>query len=146
MLPIKYLLALADAYIPTNADVVNDFYLSPLGAPIHILAKFPTTRLHVGSVDPLVDDARRFAAVLKYANSKIDVQCLEWDGLSHAYLQCPSFLLRQARYSVELSVQWLSQMLGVEVMDKQSLKFDINERNADLHDATDDVAFLRSRI
>ena len=142
----RYLLLLGEAYLPTHSDPINDMYLSPVKAPLHVLAKFPPTRIHVGSVDPLVDDARRFAALLKYARSGCDVQCLEWDGLSHAYLQCPSFLLRQARYSVELSVQWLSQMLGVEVHDKQSLKYDYAEREKDLHDATDDFAFLRSRI
>merc|ERR1719203_605690 len=125
---------------------MNDMFLSPVKAPMHVLAQFPPTKMHVGAVDPLVDDARRFSALLKYANSKIDVACLEWDGMSHAYLQCPSFLLPQARYSVELSVQWLSQMLGVDVVGGESLKYDYAEREKDLHDATDDYAFLRSRI
>merc|ERR1712129_685814 len=96
--------------------------------------------------DPLVDDSRRFAALLKRANAQCDVKLLEWDGMSHAYLQCPSFLLPQARYSVELSVQWLSQMLGVNVVGGESLKYDYAEREKDLHDATDDYASLRSRI
>ena len=146
VLPIKYLLLLGEAYIPTNGDPVNDMYLSPIKAPNHVLSKFPKTRIHVGAVDPLVDDSRRFVSLLKYANSRSDVKLLEWDGVSHAYLQCPSFLLRQARFSIELSVHWLSDMLGVEVVDRESFKYDYGEREQGLNDKTDDFAFLRSRM
>ena len=132
--------------MPTNADPINDMYLSPIKAPLDILSKFPTTRIHCGAVDPLVDDSRRFASLLKYANKSIDIKLLEWDGVSHAYIQCPTYLLKQARYSCELAVQWLSQMLGVKVVNPESIKYDYNERIEGLRDATDDFAFLRSRM
>ena len=146
VLPIKYLLVLGEAYIPTNGDPINDMYLSPIRAPLNVLSKFPTTRIHVGSVDPLVDDSRRFTSLLKYANQKIDVKLLEWDGVSHAYIQCPPPLLPQARFSCELAVQWLSKMLNVKVVNPESFKYDYDKREQDLYDATDDFAFLRSRM
>ena len=128
VLPIRYLLILGEAYVPTNADPINDMYLSPIKAPLNVLSKFPTTRIHVGAVDPLVDDSRRFASLLKFANEAIDVKLLEWDGVSHAYIQCPTFLLPQARFSCEIAVQWLSQMLNVKVVNPESFKYDYDAR------------------
>eukprot|EP01083_Nonionella_stella_P168873 571420_1 len=146
VLPLTYLLMLGQCYLPNNADPLNDMYISPIRAPLHVLKKFPMTRIHAGSVDPLVDDSRRFAKLLRYANSKCDVKLIEWDGVSHAYMQSPSFLLRQARFSVELAVHWLSNMLNVPIVDRESFEYDYDQREQDLHDATDDFAFLRSRI
>ena len=126
VLPIKYLLVLGEALLPTHADPVNDMFLSPLRAPIDVLKKFPIVRLHVGTEDPLVDDSRRFAQRLKLANPDIDVKLLEWEGLSHAYLQSPTFLLPQARYSCELSIYWLAGIMNVPIVGKESFKYDLN--------------------
>ena len=130
VLPIKYMLILGDAYLPTHSDPINDMFISPIAATNDILSQFPCTRIHVGSVDPLVDDSRRFVKKLKYANSNIDVILYEWAGLSHAYIQSPSFLLSQSRHSCEMATAWIAGMLNIDVKNRDTFEYDVdNETN-----------------
>ncbi|KAI0236157.1 hypothetical protein L0F63_004247 [Massospora cicadina] len=48
-------------------DFHNDYYLSPIVGPEHLLAQFPKTYLICGEVDPMVDDTLLFAGRIRQA-------------------------------------------------------------------------------
>lgn len=115
VLPLSYTLLLADAYLPPWADPRNDPLVSPLNAPRCLLAAFPPCRIHVGDADPLADDSRRFARVLRRYQTTPDVELVEFEGLSHAYIQAPPAMLPAARFCCELAVKWMAQLLDCEI-------------------------------
>ena len=123
VLPMSYLITLANAYLPPTADPSNDPFLSPVRASRYLLSRYPATRIHVGSVDPMVDDSRRFVQRLRRYNAAADVELVEWKGLSHAYAQTPTFFLQESRYSCELSIKWFSQLLGCPIQNERSLRY-----------------------
>ncbi|KAJ2794243.1 hypothetical protein H4R20_006291, partial [Coemansia guatemalensis] len=51
-------------------DFRTDYYLSPLVAPEHLLARFPPVYFMCGEKDPLVDDTVLFAARIRAAKKK----------------------------------------------------------------------------
>ncbi|KXN70282.1 hypothetical protein CONCODRAFT_170906 [Conidiobolus coronatus NRRL 28638] len=56
---------------PNNdSDFINDYFISPLKAPDHLLAQFPKTYFVCGDRDPLVDDTILMAAKIKKAKQK----------------------------------------------------------------------------
>ncbi|KAH9252713.1 hypothetical protein BSLG_008750 [Batrachochytrium salamandrivorans] len=61
---------------PVIADLVHDYYLSPLIAPEELLARFPKTFFIVGEKDPFADDTVLFAARLREAKAKAKT---EWE-------------------------------------------------------------------
>lgn len=74
------------------------------------------TYIHVGSVDPLVDDSLRFAERLLFANPSNTVKVHILPKVSHAYMQVVS-LLPEAREAVEKSIEWLKEILDSETYD-----------------------------
>ncbi|KAJ6500138.1 Alpha/Beta hydrolase protein [Mycena vitilis] len=61
--------AMAILYIGPHRDpdFANDYHLSPLLAPSHVLAQFPTILMQCGEKDPLVDDTVIFAGRVREA-------------------------------------------------------------------------------
>jgi acetyl esterase/lipase len=56
----------ADSYVGNQEfDVDENYLLSPLFTPDRLLIKYPQTAIYVGEVDPLHDDALRFALRMK---------------------------------------------------------------------------------
>jgi acetyl esterase/lipase len=41
---------------PNELEMANDYYLSPVAAPMELLEKFPPTYFLTGEKDPFVDD------------------------------------------------------------------------------------------
>jgi hormone-sensitive lipase len=66
ILPHTFLKICLKSYLkdPAYQPEVN-YFISPMRAPGEILAKYPPTRIFVGSKDPFHDDCCRFAESLK---------------------------------------------------------------------------------
>ena len=60
-------------YLPPWADTRNDYYISPVVTPLHILARFPPTFVFCCERDPLCDDAFRFAHRMLCAGASVRV-------------------------------------------------------------------------
>ena len=75
------------AYLQDSTlDPAADPKLSPIYAPISLLAKFPPTRLLVGTLDPLMDDCLRFAEKLLEAHADVRLSVFEniiHGGMNH---------------------------------------------------------------
>ncbi|KRX06446.1 hypothetical protein PPERSA_05059 [Pseudocohnilembus persalinus] len=67
-----------------KGDPIADPYISPNRLSDEILSKFPTTRILVGSEDPIIDDCIRFCQKLDQNN--VDSQILNYQGLPHGFL------------------------------------------------------------
>ncbi|OZJ03757.1 hypothetical protein BZG36_03058 [Bifiguratus adelaidae] len=108
--------AMAILYLGPHSypDFSNDYFLSPLVAPVNLLAKFPKTYLLCGEKDPFVDDTVLFAARLRQAkrqynvneNENVEVKIME--GISHAFLQMTA-LLPEAKDIVNEIGDWMNQ-------------------------------------
>jgi len=70
--------------------------------------------VHVGAVDPLLDDSVGFLRRIHEANPLIPTHIRIWPGVSHAYMHVISFL-PVARQALQLSIQWLGDILEVPV-------------------------------
>ena len=57
-------------YLTDQDDSKTDFMISPLYTPDDLLARFPETHLFVCDMDPLHDDAVRFAARFLWGKKK----------------------------------------------------------------------------
>lgn len=121
--------AMAILYIgPKNKpDFATDYLLSPLRAPMELLAKFPKTYLMCGEKDPLVDDtiliagrireAKRHARARRRGISMIsrDESDSDWvemmliRGVSHGFLQMTSFL-KEGRVAVDKIGTWIEDL------------------------------------
>lgn len=56
----------ADCYVQNKEfDVDANYLLSPIFTPDRLLLRYPQTAIYVGQVDPLHDDAYRFALRMK---------------------------------------------------------------------------------
>ena len=75
----QYLNELADAYLPPGMDR-KDPRVSPVYAD---LKGFPPTLIQVGSVETLLDDATRFAAVAGAADVRVTLEI--WPHMIHAW-------------------------------------------------------------
>ena len=67
MLPALYQMLICQAYLANGGDPFADFYISPLRAPLPLLARFPPLFIHVGEVDPLLDDSVGFVQRVRQA-------------------------------------------------------------------------------
>ncbi|ODV90782.1 hypothetical protein CANCADRAFT_110684 [Tortispora caseinolytica NRRL Y-17796] len=126
----EMLRAMAILYLSpkSSPDFENDYLLSPVKAPLEILAQFPRTYIMCGEVDPLVDDSVLFAGRLKEAklrypelspyNEKNSSQASDIDdivkvmlirGFSHGFLQLLPFL-PEAKIARERCRVWIKAL------------------------------------
>ncbi|KAI7860993.1 Alpha/Beta hydrolase protein [Circinella umbellata] len=122
--------AMAILYLGPHAtpDFESDYLLSPVVAPMELLAQFPKTYMICGEKDPFVDDTVIFGGRIRKAkhqerrkreeneelpfdplldDSTIQVQFLE--GMSHAFLQMMTFL-PEAHQAVKTIGDWVLEM------------------------------------
>ena len=109
-------------------DFESDYLLSPVVAPMDLLAQFPKTYMICGEKDPFVDDTVIFGGRIRKAkhqerrrreengdlpynplldDSTIQVQFME--GMSHAFLQMMTFL-PEAHQAVKTIGDWVLEM------------------------------------
>ncbi len=69
--------------------------------------------VHVGSVDPLLDDSIGFLRMIKRANSKARIKIRFWPGVSHAYMHVMA-LLTEAKQACYLSQSFLAELLELD--------------------------------
>lgn len=62
MLSFNVLLLCKKCYLEDDDNDVTDFLISPLYTPKSLLARFPPTHVMVCEMDPLHDDAVKFAS------------------------------------------------------------------------------------
>jgi hypothetical protein len=123
--------AMAILYIgPRNKpDFETDYLLSPLRAPMELLAQFPKTYLMCGEKDPLVDDtiliagrireAKRHARAHRRGISMVsrDESDRDWvemmliRGVSHGFLQMTAFL-KEGRVAVDKIGTWIEDLFS----------------------------------
>jgi acetyl esterase/lipase len=121
--------AMAILYIgPKNKpNFETDYLLSPLRAPVDLLALFPKTYLMCGEKDPLVDDTIVMAGRIREAKRAVrnrrrgitmstrEDMDLDWvemmliRGVSHGFLQMTSFL-PEGRVAVDKVGTWLEEL------------------------------------
>ena len=96
----------------TGGDPSRDMFLSPLIAPAALLEHFPRTFIHVGEVDPLIDDSVLFCKRLQDARpSGATTNRLHiFPGISHAYLHL-GLLLPETKEAISLTSDWLTELL-----------------------------------
>ncbi|KAI9249772.1 Alpha/Beta hydrolase protein [Phascolomyces articulosus] len=122
--------AMAILYLGPHAtpDFESDYLLSPVVAPLDLLAQFPKTYMICGEKDPFVDDTVIFGGRIRKAkhqerrrreendelpydplldDSTIQVQFLE--GMSHAFLQMMTFL-PESHKAVKTIGDWVLEM------------------------------------
>jgi len=109
VLPFRYQLMIGRALLRAGGDPTKDMYISPLLAPDALLAKFPPTYVHVGQVDPLVDDSVILCERLRKLNPKQIVRLEIIPGVSHAYMNVTT-LLPEGRQALQRSIEWLSEI------------------------------------
>jgi acetyl esterase/lipase len=130
ILSMDLLRAMLIMYLGPNnhPDFARDYYLSPIVAPSHLLAKMPPVFIICGERDPLVDDSIRFIARLrrikreewkrKYGDrddspafdEQRHVRIRIIDGMSHGFLQM-SAILPGAKQIINLLGSWLEELL-----------------------------------
>ena len=106
--------AMAECYLANGGDPAHDMFLSPLIAPAHLLAHFPRCFIHVGEVDPLVDDSVLFCKRLRQARADRAVRLHIFPGISHAYMHL-GLLLPETRRAIALSIEWLRELFDAGV-------------------------------
>jgi acetyl esterase/lipase len=109
-------------------DLAHDYYLSPVFAPDHLLAKFPKTYFLTGERDPLVDDTVMFAGRLRRAKratyglkrrfqpdeEQLDSRAAEvvlLPGVSHGFMQFPGIFPPAWDY-FERCTDWFEQLFN----------------------------------
>ena len=112
VLPAQWQMRICQSYLSNGGDPFHDYLISPLRAPAALLAHFPPLYVHVGEVDPLLDDSVAFMTKVRRANSG-----RRWTGelvvvqrVSHAYLHMTG-MLREGREAVAQSERWLRSIL-----------------------------------
>ena len=118
ILPLKYQLIIAEAYLRCGGDPLTDPLVSPLRAPLHLLRRFPPTFIHCGGTDPLLDDSISFQKKLRRANQHADVRLTVIPRVSHAYMHVTN-ILPEGRAAAQLSAQWIAIILGINQPAKQ---------------------------
>lgn len=116
---------------PLVPDLETDYYLSPIIAPLALLAKFPKTYMICGENDPLVDDTIIFMNRLRQAQSiarqsdpslpadECRVKILP--GMSHGFFQCYSFL-PEAKQATRLTSTWFLELfMDGEVISEEAM-------------------------
>ncbi|KAI9492342.1 Alpha/Beta hydrolase protein [Zychaea mexicana] len=128
--------AMAILYLGPHAtpDFESDYLLSPVVAPLDLLAQFPKTYMLCGEKDPFVDDTVIFGGRIRKAkhqecrrreehdlpydplldDSTIQVQFLE--GMSHAFLQMMAFL-PEAHRATKTIGDWVLEMASPTTED-----------------------------
>jgi hypothetical protein len=110
--------AMAECYLANGGDPSHDMFLSPLIAPSHLLQRFPRTFIHVGEVDPLIDDSVLFCKRLREARADRPVKLKIFPGISHAYMQL-GILLPETQIAVDLTIDWLHELLTAPALSPQ---------------------------
>ncbi|KAI8070481.1 Alpha/Beta hydrolase protein [Gongronella butleri] len=109
--------AMAILYLGPHAtsDFDSDYLLSPVVAPLELLAQFPKTYMICGEKDPFVDDTVIFASRIRQAKAQqglsadevVRVKFLE--GISHAFLQMMAFL-PEAHHAARTIGAWVLEI------------------------------------
>ena len=73
--------------------------------------RVPPCFIHVGEVDPLVDDSVLFARRLRLAAPDRPVKLHIIPGISHAYMHM-SVILPEGKQAIQLSIEWLRELLN----------------------------------
>ena len=119
VLPALYQMRICQAYLANGGDPFADYYISPLRAPLSLLVRFPPLFIHVGEVDPLLDDSVGFMRRVRQAKGLKEREVGEdgWRGellviekVSHAYLHVAG-MLQESRTALKQSEAWLRQIL-----------------------------------
>ena len=112
VLPALYQMEICRSYLSNGGDPFTDYLISPLRAPPALLAHFPPLYIHVGEVDPLLDDSVAFVSKVRRATI-----ARRWVGelvvverVSHAYLHMTG-MLQEGREAVGQSERWLRAIL-----------------------------------
>ena len=122
VLPGLYQMRICQAYLAAGGDPFNDCYISPLRTPLPMLARFPPVFIHVGEVDPLLDDSVGFMRRVREAKGLKDgeVAADGWRGelliiprVSHAYLHV-SGMLKEGKEAIAQSEAWIREILTSE--------------------------------
>jgi acetyl esterase/lipase len=125
VLPFKYQLVIAENYLRLGGDPHSDPYISPLRAKEELLAEFPQCCVHVGSVDPLLDDSLSFVHRLRQCG-KQPVALRIIPKVSHAYMHVTT-LLPEGKMACNVSIGWLKDMLKGSITDniRRSSMYDL---------------------
>ncbi len=119
------------AYLKPGDSPSGDFFISPILAPLQLLARFPPVYIVVGTRDPLYDDstivtercarARRRAPVLSPVRASIEkakegrperpVELDVLDGFSHGFLHM-LMLVPEVERVVARTGRWMSAVLS----------------------------------
>ena len=119
VLPALYQMRICQAYLTNGGDPFNDCYISPLRASAALLARFPALFIHVGEVDPLLDDSVGFMRKVRQAKGVAEGETGRdgWRGelmvierVSHAYLHMTG-LLKEGKDAIDQSERWLRDIL-----------------------------------
>ena len=112
VLPAQYQMAICQSYLANGGDPFNDYLISPLRAQPTLLAQFPPLYIHVGAVDPLLDDSVAFMTKVRRATSGRNwaSELVVIEATSHAYLHMTG-MLREGREAVAKSERWLRAIL-----------------------------------
>ena len=118
VLPALYQMRICQAYLAQGGDPFTDYYISPLRAPSALLSRFPPLFVHVGEVDPLLDDSLGFVKRVREAkgagvNGGGDCELVVIERVSHAYLHMAG-MLQEAREAVQRSESWLADILQLQ--------------------------------
>lgn len=123
-----------------HPDFESDYLLSPVKAPLELLAQFPKTYMICGEKDPFVDDTVIFAGRIRQAKHQRRQQYLEDDplladntvrvkfleGMSHAFMQMFAFL-PEAHQAARTVGDWVLELAE----KKPSKQGSCNSSNAD---------------
>ncbi len=109
VLPFRYQLLIGKALFRGGGDPTADMYASPLLASDELLARFPATFVHVGEVDPLVDDSVELCNRIRRSNPATPVKLMVIPGVSHAYMNVTA-LLPEGQEALMRSVTWLREI------------------------------------
>ena len=103
---------------PNPPDFANDYFLSPLVAPMELLAKFPKVYMICGEKDPLVDDTIIFAGKLREAKGQSH---REWERVCSRMRKSdlPSFTL-PPELSSHIFQQLPHEMVHVKILEGMS--------------------------
>lgn len=111
LVPHTFLKLCLESYLNGIVDISNPL-ISPSFIEDEILEKFPTTKIMVGSEDPLHDECFRFTE--KLLNNKVDVELAVFAGASHGGLSY-SFKggIKECRDMVGLAGKWMKGIFEV---------------------------------
>ncbi|KAF7723252.1 hypothetical protein EC973_002145 [Apophysomyces ossiformis] len=145
--------AMAIMYLgPHNyPDFESDYLLSPVVAPLELLAQFPKTYMMCGEKDPFVDDTVIFAGRIRQAKRQFhaeeDTVRVEFlQGISHAFLQMMAFL-PEAPQAARAIGNWIQEMAsGVSHSAVVEINTSITHRAAELMTNEKDMIHRRKQL